>query len=75
MYKFDIQKSDEIGEITYVTRLKNGLSVYICKKEGFNKKIGMYGTKYGSIMNDFVDINTNKNKETPEIKIIYKIDK
>ncbi len=22
-----------------------------------------------------VDINTNKNKETPEIKIIYKIDK
>ncbi len=66
MYKFDIQKSDEIGEITYVTRLKNGLSVYICKKEGFNKKIGMYGTKYGSIMNDFVDINTNNRVQVPD---------
>lgn len=66
MYNFDIQKSQELGEETYVTKLKNGLTVYICKKEGFNKKIGMYGTKYGSIMNDFVDISTNKRIKVPD---------
>lgn len=66
MYKFDVQKSQELGENTYVTKLKNGLMVYICKKEGFNKKIGMYGTKYGSIMNDFVDINSNKRIKVPD---------
>ena len=66
MYKLDVQKSQELGENTYVTKLKNGLMVYICKKEGFNKKIGMYGTKYGSIMNDFVDINSNKRIKVPD---------
>lgn len=66
MYKFDIQDSKELGEKTYITKLKNGLTVYICKKEGFNKKIGMFGTKYGSIMNDFVDINTNKRIKVPD---------
>lgn len=66
MYNFDIQKSQELGETTYITKLKNGLSVYICKKEGFNKKIGMFGTKYGSIMNDFIDINANERIKVPD---------
>ena len=66
MYNFDIQKSQELGETTYITKLKNGLSVYICKKKGFNKKIGMFGTKYGSIMNDFIDINANERIKVPD---------
>ncbi|MDO4282166.1 MAG: pitrilysin family protein [Clostridia bacterium] len=66
MYKFEIQESLELGEKTYVTKLKNGLTVYICKKDGFSKKIGMYGTKYGSLMNEFVDIKTNKRIKVPD---------
>lgn len=65
---FDIkeEKSIELGESTYITKLKNGLTVYICKKKGFGKKIGMYGTKYGSIFNDFVDITTNQRIQVPD---------
>ena len=34
MYDYQIQKSEELGETTYITTLKNGLTVYVCKKEG-----------------------------------------
>ena len=40
--------------------------MYICKKQGFSKKIGMFGTKYGSVDNDFIDINTNKRTKVPD---------
>lgn len=66
MYKINANICDELNETTYYTKLENGLSVYICKKPGFKKKIGMLGTKYGSVINDFVDIKTGKRIKVPD---------
>ncbi len=64
--KIDVKVCKELDEQTYVTTLKDGLNVYICKKPGFEKKIGMFGTKYGSITNNFVDIATGKKIKVPD---------
>lgn len=66
MYKVETEICDMLDENTYVTKLDNGLKVYICKKKGFNKKIGMFGTKYGSVINDFVDITTGERIKVPD---------
>ena len=66
MRKITVNVSNELGEKTYTTTLDNGLKVYICKKEGFSKKIGLFGTKYGSLINDFVDITTGKRIKVPD---------
>lgn len=58
MYSVEVNK--KTGEEVYKTTLKNGLKVFICPKKGYTKKIGMYGTIYGSIDNDFVDITTGE---------------
>ena len=66
MYKIETHINDRLNEMTYYTKLSNGLNIYICKKEGFKKKIGMFGTKYGSLINDFVDINSSKRIKVPD---------
>jgi predicted Zn-dependent peptidase len=62
----DIIKNEILSETVYKKTLENGLEIYICVKKGFEKKIGMFGTKYGSINNDFIDINTNKRVNVPD---------
>lgn len=66
MNKIEVSNCKELEEQTYKTILKNGLEVYICKKKGFKKKIGMFGTKYGSVINEFVDITRNKRIKVPD---------
>lgn len=66
MRKMSVEVSQELGESTFCTTLDNGLKVYICQKKGFGKKIGMFGTKYGSVVNDFVDITTGKRIKVPD---------
>ncbi len=66
MHNIQVNISKELGETTYITKLSNGLTVYICKKEGFEKKIGLFGTKYGSLTNDFVDITTGNRIKVPD---------
>lgn len=66
MNKIDVDISKDLNETTYSTTLDNGLQVYICKKEGYNKKIGMFGTKYGSVINEFIDITNNKRVRVPD---------
>lgn len=66
MYKTKVVISKDLDEQTYITKLDNGLEVYICKKKGFEKKIGLFGTKYGSITNDFIDIYTNNRVRVPD---------
>src|SRR5574344_599445 len=66
MYKVEVSKSKELDEEIYKTELSNGLTVYICKKKGFEKKIGLFGTKYGSLINDFVDISTKERIKVPD---------
>lgn len=66
MRKVEVNRCNELDETTYVTKLSNGLTVYICKKEGYEKKIGLFGTKYGSLINDFVDIKTGERLRVPD---------
>ena len=40
--------------------------MYICKKDEYKKKIGLFGTKYGSVINDFVDITNGKRIKVPD---------
>ena len=58
MYKIEVNV--KTSEKVYKTVLDNGLKVFVCPKPGFTKKIGMYGTIYGSIDNDFIDITTGE---------------
>ena len=57
---YNMEENLKTGEKVYKAVLENGLKVFVCPKQGFTKKIGMYGTIYGSIDNDFVDITTGK---------------
>ena len=57
---YNVEENLSTGEKVYKAILENGLKVFVCPKPGFTKKIGMYGTIYGSIDNDFVDITTGK---------------
>ncbi len=57
---FKVEANLKTGEEIYKKTLANGLKVYICKKPGYIKKVGMYGTVYGSIDNDFIDITTGE---------------
>lgn len=57
---YSVEQNIKTGEKIYKTTLENGLKIFVCPKEGYAKKIGMYGTIYGSIDNDFIDINTGK---------------
>lgn len=66
MNKMSLEVSEELGESTFSTVLDNGLQVYICQKKGFTKKIGLFGTKYGSVINDFIDITTGKRMKVPD---------
>lgn len=66
MHKVEVEMNNLIGENTYHSILSNGLNVYICKKEGFNKKIGMFGTKYGSVDSEFIDIKTRNRIKVPD---------
>jgi len=66
MHNITLEKSEQLDESTFKTKLDNGLTIYICKKKGFKKKIGLFGTKYGSLINDFVDINTGKRTKVPD---------
>ena len=66
MNKTEAEICNELDENTYKTVLKNGLEVYICKKKDFKKKIGMFGTKYGSVINDFVNIENNERIKVPD---------
>lgn len=55
-----------LNEKMYFTKLKDGLSVYVYKKPGFSENIGLFGTKYGSVNNDFEDIATSKRVKVPD---------
>ena len=57
---YSIEENKKTGEKIYKHTLDNGLKIFVCKKQGYTKKIGMYGTIYGSIDNEFVDITTGK---------------
>lgn len=66
MQKVDVEINNITGDKVYKTVLSNGLRVYIHPKKGFVNKMGLFGTLYGSIDNDFVDIITSERKKVPD---------
>lgn len=62
----NINTNSLTGDNVVVTTLDSGFKVYIYPKKGFSKKIGMYGTYYGSIDTDFFDVLTNKRIKVPD---------
>ena len=57
--------NDKLNEEVYIKKLKNGLTMYFCKRKNFKRKIGMFGTKYGSLVNTFIDKETNEKITVP----------
>ena len=60
----------EINKITedrvYKTTLNNGLRVFVCPRKDYTKKMGMFGTVFGSIDNELVDIDTHEKVKVPD---------
>ena len=52
-------KSDLLGEYS-LTKLSNGLSVFVMEKPGFDSCFAAFGTKYGSINTKFSRKNKRK---------------
>ncbi len=65
MYKIDVEINEITGDKVYKTVLSNGLRLYINQKKGFVSKVGMFGTVYGSIDNDFIDISSGQRQNVP----------
>lgn len=62
----NVEENIITGEKVYKYVLGNGLKVYICPKPNFSKKVGMFGTHYGSIDTEFLDIRTNEKVRVPD---------
>lgn len=61
-----IEENKTTKDKIYKTTLDSGLKIYICKKDGYAKKVGMFGTEYGSIDNEFNDILTGNKVKVPD---------
>ena len=48
-----IETRQYIGETVYISRLSNGLDVYILPKKHFAKKYAFYATQYGGVHNHY----------------------
>ncbi len=57
---------DQLKETLYHEKMENGLNVYILPKQGFSKTFATFTTKYGSIDNDFVPLNSTEYNHVPD---------
>ncbi|WP_246939756.1 EF-P 5-aminopentanol modification-associated protein YfmH [Bacillus pinisoli] len=57
---------DQLKEELFHESMSNGLQVYILPKQGFNKTYATFTTKYGSIDNRFVPLNTEEPLQVPD---------
>lgn len=55
-----------LGECLYNKKMPDGLSVYVLPKRDFSKVFAMYSTHYGSIDNEFIVPDSNKQIKAPE---------
>ena len=66
MNNIEIEINTITGDKVYKKELKSGLKVFICPRENYTKKMGMFGTVFGSIDNELVDIDTKKRSKVPD---------
>ena len=59
-------KIKNLDEEVYYDKLDNGLEVYLFNKDTFKSNYVTFTTKYGSVYNEFVPINSNKMTTFPK---------
>lgn len=59
-------KSERIGDKYYMTKLDNGLKIFIYPKEGANSTYALFGTKFGSINTSFRHQNEKEIIRVPD---------
>ena len=62
----EVIESKLIGEKEYIETLENGMEIIIIPKHQTNKKYIIWGTKFGSIDNHFIEPITNKEIKVPD---------
>ena len=58
--------NDKIKESVYIETLENGMKIIVIPKPNTNKKYIIWGTKFGSIDNHFVEPKTGKEVRVPD---------
>lgn len=66
MNKVDVEINSVTQDKVYKTVLKSGLRVFVCPRKDYTKKMGMFGTVFGSIDNELVDIETKERSKVPD---------
>lgn len=61
-----VNKYDQFNEVSYQTKLPNGLTVTLLPKAGFHKTYAVFTTNYGSIDNTFVPTGSDELKRFPD---------
>jgi len=64
--KYEVEINSVTGDKVYKTTLKSGLKVFVCPRKDYTKKMGMFGTVFGSIDNELVDIDTKERSKVPD---------
>ena len=62
----EVLENKQIDEKVYIEKLDNGMKVIIIPNKNTNKKYIIWGTKFGSIDNHFVEPITNKEIKVPD---------
>ena len=66
MNKVEVEINKITGDKIYKKILSNGLKVFVCPRKDYTKKMGMFGTVFGSIDNELTDINTHEKIKMPD---------
>ena len=66
MNKVDVEINSITYDRVYKTILSNGLRVFVCPRKNYTKKMGMFGTVFGSIDNELMDIDTHERTKMPD---------
>ena len=61
----EILKNNKIKETVYIETLENGMKIIVVPKENTDKKYIIWGTKFGSIDNHFIEPETGKEINLP----------
>ena len=62
----EILKNNKIKETVYIETLENGMKIIVVPKENTDKKYIIWGTKFGSINNHFIEPETGKEVKVPD---------
>ena len=62
----EVIENKKIDEKVYIEKLENGMTIEVIPKHNTNKKYIIWGTKFGSNDNHFIEPNTGKEIKVPD---------